>query len=303
MERKPGLDGFGVLALGSVGLVFGLNNVLIKLVNEGLQPVFFAGLRSVGAVACIGLWMWWRGLSPRLAPQDRGAGLLIGGFFAAEFLLLFIALDFTTVVRSAIVFYSMPVWLALAAHFLLPGERLTWLRSAGLVLAMGGVVLALADRDTLADGRATLIGDICALGAALCWAGIVLTARMTRLREYRPETQLFWQVAVSAPVLLLAAPFYGGEMIRELVPLHVAAFAFQTVVVVSGGFIFWFWLLMRYPASTVASFSFLTPVIAVALGWLLLNEPVGPAIFGALALVVAGITLINRPLRTGRSGG
>ena len=51
MQRKPGLDAVGAVALTGVGILFGLNNVVIKVVNEGLQPVFFAGLRSAGAKA------------------------------------------------------------------------------------------------------------------------------------------------------------------------------------------------------------------------------------------------------------
>jgi drug/metabolite transporter (DMT)-like permease len=67
------------------------------------------------------------------------------------------------------------------------------------------------------------------------------------------------------------------------------------VAVVSAGFLFWFWLLTIYPASSVASFAFLSPIFGVGLGWLLLGEPVGPGILVALVLVCAGLVLINRP--------
>ena len=49
-----------------------------------------------------------------------------------------------------------------------------------------------------------------------------------------------------------------------------------------------------YKASDIASFAFLSPVLAVLLGWLLLGEQIGPQIWGALALVALGIYLINR---------
>jgi drug/metabolite transporter (DMT)-like permease len=51
------------------------------------------------------------------------AGVLIGGAFGAEFFFLFVALDQTTLVRASVLFYAMPLWLAVAAHFLFPGER------------------------------------------------------------------------------------------------------------------------------------------------------------------------------------
>jgi len=62
----------------------------------------------------------------------------------------------------------------------------------------------------------------------------------------------------------------------------------------SGGFIVWLWLLGRYPAATVASFSFLTPVLSLVFGWAVMGERLSPAILGAAVLVAAGIILINR---------
>jgi drug/metabolite transporter (DMT)-like permease len=70
--------------------------------------------------------------------------------------------------------------------------------------------------------------------------------------------------------------------------------AFQIICVASLGFLSWFWLLTIYRASSVASFSFLSPVLAVFFGWALLGEHIGPAVLAALILVAAGIYLINR---------
>ena len=295
MARKDHMDAAGALALVAFAALMGLNQVVVKLVNEGLQPVFFAGLRSGLAVLCIGAWMMLRGLPLRPARGTVGAGLLIGLVFSAEFLLLFVALDLTTVSRTSVIFYSMPVWLALAAHFLLPGERITARKAAGLALAMAGVAWAILARGG-GNGEASLAGDLCALAAAMFWAGIALCARGTALRSERPEMQLMWQVGVSAPVLLIAAPFFG-PLIRDLQPIHLWGLGFQAVVVVSFGFIAWLWLLSVYPASGVASFSFLGPIFGVGFGWLLLGESIGPALWGALALVALGLVLINRPPR------
>jgi drug/metabolite transporter (DMT)-like permease len=106
--------------------------------------------------------------------------------------------------------------------------------------------------------------------------------------------QLFWMVLVSGPILLLAAPFFG-PLIRELQPQHIAWLVFQSSVVVAGGFITWLWLLSVYPAPTVASFSFLTPILAIALGALIFGETITWAILASAGLVAAGIILINRP--------
>jgi drug/metabolite transporter (DMT)-like permease len=113
------------------------------------------------------------------------------------------------------------------------------------------------------------------------------------MRAEGPEMQLFWMVLVSAPILLLAAPLFG-PLIRDLQPVHLAGLVFQASVVVAGGFIAWLWLMSVYPSATVASFSFLTPVLAVLLGAALFGESLSPAILGAVALVACGIVLINR---------
>jgi drug/metabolite transporter (DMT)-like permease len=289
--RKSRLDGAGVAMLLGVQGLLAVNQVIIKLVNAGLQPVFFAGLRSLLAVGFVWAWLAWKGRPPRLRRQAWGVGLLMGALFAAEFLFLFLALDLTTVGRSSLFMYSMPVWFSLLAHFGL-GERITGPKAAGLALAFAGCAVAILSRPS--SGEASLAGDLCALGAAWGWALTAYIARRPVMRDEGPEMQLFWMILVSAPILLLAAPFFG-PLIRDLHPLHIVGLVFQSSIVVAGGFIAWLWLLSVYPASTVASFSFLTPILAILLGAILFGETVGPAILIAAALAAAGIVLINRP--------
>ena len=293
MPQKDRIDAFGASGLTVFAALLAFNQVVIAVGNEGLQPVFFAALRSIGGAICIFAWMKARGIAVEVAPGTWRAGLAMGACFAVEFICLFVALDLTTVTRTSIIFYSMPVWLALLGHVLIPGERITKVKGMGLALAFAGVVLAITRRDG-AGGEASLIGDLCALAAALGWAGIALLAKASRLRTVRPEVQLLWQLAVSAPLLLLAAPLFG-PLLRGPELIHWGALAFQVVVIVSAGFLFWLWLLSIYPAASVAAFSFLSPVFGVFLGWSLLGEQVGWEIGVALVLVAAGLILINRP--------
>ncbi|ASM72124.1 MULTISPECIES: DMT family transporter [Roseobacteraceae] len=290
MERKTYIDTFGAVALVLFALNLAFNQVVVKVTNGGFDPVFLAGLRSVGGAVVLVAWMKARGVSFTLPRSSILGGAASGLLFAVEFMCLFIALDLTTVGRVSIIFYSMPVWLALSAHFLLPAERLNGVRVIGLVLAMAGVALALLDRS---NGQASLLGDLLALFAAICWAAIALCVRVTPLARVPPEQQLLWQLLISAPLLLLAAPFFG-DLLRDVQPIHLWGLAFQIIAVASFGFLAWFWLMSIYPASSVASFSFLSPVFAVILGWLLLGEHVGWTIWAALGLVAAGIFLINR---------
>ena len=290
MERKTQMDMIGAVALIAIALNFGLNQVVVKVSTGGFQPVFMAALRSAGAAVVLLIWMRARGVSVRLPRASIVGGVIAGVLFAIEFQFLFIALDMTTVSRASIIFYSMPVWLAVAVHILLPSERLSGIRLVGLGLAMGGVALALVDRES---GQASLAGDVLALLAAFCWAGIALCVRITPLSEVPAEQQLLWQLLISAPVLLMMALFFG-ELVRDFTVLHVAGLIYQILAIATFGFLAWFWMMKIYPAASVASFSFLSPVFSVLLGWVLLGEEIGMTIWLALAMVAAGLLLINR---------
>ncbi|WP_163849763.1 DMT family transporter [Pseudooceanicola aestuarii] len=288
--RKDRIDLAGAAGLVLVSVILGTNQIAIKLTGSGIAPVYQVALRSVGAVLVLAVWMAWRRVPFRVNRRTLGPGLVLGVFFAVEFVALFLALDLTSVSRASIIFYSMPVHLSLAANFLLPGERLTRQRVLGLVLAMAGVVVVMADRG---GGEASLLGDVLALVGALGWAGIALLVRISPLQKAYPEEQLMWQILVSAPLLLIAAPLFG-PMLRDIGWIHLPLMAFQVLLVSTFVFLLWFHLLRVYPASNVASFSFLAPVVSVTLAWLALGEPMHLSVLAALALVAAGIFLINR---------
>ncbi|NBZ86306.1 DMT family transporter [Stagnihabitans tardus] len=289
--RKDRLDSVGLGVLLAVALLLAGNQIVIKLVNAGIQPIFAAGLRSAMAVGFVGLWLWYRGLWPRMRLADLGPGLLIGTVFAAEFMGLFMALDLTTVGHASLIMYSMPLWMGIAAHVFIPGERATPMKALGLGLAFAGTAWAILTKGS--GGQASWLGDLCALVGALGWAGTAFIARVSRLRHAGPEAQLFWMVLVSAPILLAAAPLFG-PLLREPLPIHWIALVLQSAVVVAGGFVAWLWLLSVYPTSTVASFSFVTPLLAILAGHFLFGESLSMGLIGAACLVSCGIVLINR---------
>lgn len=290
MQRKDRVDAAGAAVLVAFALLLGFNQVVIKLSTGGIQPVFMAALRSLGAMLAVWLWMRGRGMALHMPREARAGALLLGFFFTAEFVFLYLSLDRTSVGRASIIFYSMPVFVALAAHVMLPEERLNGIRALGLGLAMAGVIWVMADQGA---GEADLAGDLLALLAAVSWAGIALVVRVTPLQKVAPEMQLFCQLALSVLPLFLLALFFG-PLLRDPQPIHWAGLAFQTLAIASLGYLAWFFLMKIYPASGVTSFSFLSPVFGVGLGWLILGETVGPEIIGGLVLVVIGITLINR---------
>lgn len=292
VERKDRIDLAGAGWLVTFALLMGINQVFVKLVNAGLAPVFQAGLRSVCALVFVLIYAVYTRRKLSVTDGSFVPGLCCGALFAAEFMLTFSAFDYTSVARATMLFYTMPFWLACAAHFMIPGERLTPLRVFGLAMAVAGVAWALLRNDHPATEYA-LLGDLMCLVAAFCWAGIALLVRTTALSRSSPEMQLVYQLAVSGAIMLPLAPLFG-DLVRDFTPLIGGLFAFQVLVVVSFGFLMWFRVLAIYPASDMASFGFLTPLFGVMFGWLILGETITLEFVGALALVCAGIVLVNR---------
>ena len=292
MERKDHIDTLAATTLIVMNVMLGLNQALVKVVNAGFAPVFQSGLRSACAFPPVLIYALV--MRKRLSVTDGslGLGMLNGLLFSGEFCLLFLALDYTSVARASLFFYIMPVWVTLGAHFLVPGERLTLARIAGLTIAVAGVALALGG-GSQSVGDTAWIGDLLALAAALFWAGIALLTRTTRLTHCSAEMNLLYQLAVSAIVLTAIAPLFG-DMLREVTPLILGAFAFQVIAIVAIGFVVWFWLLSIYPISDMASFSLLAPVFGVFFGWLIFDDEITPTFLAALLLVGSGIVLINR---------
>jgi drug/metabolite transporter (DMT)-like permease len=74
----------------------------------------------------------------------------------------------------------------------------------------------------------------------------------------------------------------------------LAALGYQIVVVAFASYLIWFWLLQRYPASGLASFSFWTPIFGVVAGWLVLGDPLTGRLGVSAFLIALGIYLVNR---------
>lgn len=288
---KPHLDTFAVGVMLLCTFVWAMGQISTKVGLSGFQPVFQAGLRS--ALACLLVFAWCAIRNIPLFQRDGtlGAGIVAGLLFSAEFIALFVGLDYTTASRAIVLLYIAPIVVAVGAHFLL-GERLTPMKLTGLVAAFGGVVLAFSDHLGAFD-KDTLFGDFLCVIAAITWGATTLCVRATRLRHASAEKVLVYQLAVSSVVLLPLSPLFG-PLIREVTPLVLLALAYQVIIVVAISYVVWFWLLSRYQASQLSAFSFLTPLMTVTLSWLLLGEAISLRLLGALALVAIGIYLVGR---------
>jgi len=169
------------------------------------------------------------------------------------------------------------------------------LQVGGLVVAFAGIAWAFAEGFTRpAGGPRQWLGDSLGVLAAVLWSATTLAIRGSALGQASAEKTLFYQLAVSGPLLVAAAFAASAPLSFELSPLAWSSIAFQTVVVSFASYLVWFWLIRHYPATRLASFTMLTPVFGLVLGALLLGEPVTARLLIALATVATGIVLVNR---------
>jgi drug/metabolite transporter (DMT)-like permease len=292
MPPHSRLDATAVTAMVVLCSLWALNQVMIKVAIAGIPPVLQAGLRSLGGAVLV--WAWSRLHGVRLIERGgpHALGLTVGALFAGEFLFLYWGVSFTTAARSVLLLYTAPFAVALGAHLFVPGERLRAVQVLGLALAFLGVVLVFGDALRLPT-RSELIGDAMVFLAAMLWGATTVMIKATRLALTHPNKTLFYQIAFSGVVLTAMSPLFGDVRI-DPAPLVLGSLAFQIVVITFASYLTWFWLITRYPASRLAAFTFLTPVIGVPAGGLLLGEPISWALLAALALVASGIYLVNR---------
>lgn len=274
--------------------IWGIQQVAIKIANSGISPALQAGLRSAGAALLLWAWSSWRGVGLFERDGSLRAGLVAGLLFGGEFALLYWAIEFTTVSRTVIFLYTAPFTVAIGAHLFVPGEKLRGMQIAGLASAFTGVSLAFSEG--LALPTATqLVGDAMALVAGAMWGATTIVVKASRLASISPNKTLFYQLAISAVMLVPLSWLLGETGITALTPLILGSLLFQTVIVAFATFLAWFWLIAHYPAGRISSFTFLTPLFGMIAGAVLLSEPISGLFLSAALLVGLGIWLVNRP--------
>jgi drug/metabolite transporter (DMT)-like permease len=294
-DRKP-LDAtaFGLMTLLCV--VWGFQQVTIKVAAPDVSLVMQAGIRSIIATLLLLAWARLRGIA--LSGRDRTLvpGLVAGAMFSGEFAFIYAGLGHTTASRMVVFIYLTPCLTALLLPAFVPSERLQPRQWAGVLLAFGGIVAAFAEGFS-SGGGGTLRGDLYGIAAAVLWASTIVVMRASVL-AYTPATKtLFYQLGVSAVVLPFVSIAMGEPGVVRLTPLVVAILAFQAVVVAFATYLAWFWLLTKYLAARLSAFTFMSPLFGVAFGAALLAEPVSPAFIAAALAVAGGIVLVNLPAR------
>ncbi|MGH4028403.1 EamA family transporter [Actinomycetota bacterium Odt1-20B] len=269
-----------------VTAVWGVNFVVIEVGLGHFPPLLFSALRflvaALPAVFFVGrpkvAWKW-----------IVGVGLVLG---VAKFGLLFIGMDAGMPAGlSSLVLQIQAVFTAVFAFAAL-GERPGRTRALGMVIALAGIAVAAVD-----EGETGPLGAFALLiGAAACWGvSNVLT------RKAAPPDALNFMVWVSTvpvlPLLALSLLFEGPSAdlaaLRSLDWQGAGIIVYVAWITTVFGFGAWGYLLRRHPASTVAPFSLLVPVVGMSSSALFLGESVTGLRWCAGALLVAGVALTS----------
>ena len=274
-------------------LSWGFNQVATKLAIHDIPPLTQAAVRSAVAALLISTWCRLRGIALLKRDGTLWFGLAAGVLFAVEFILIFQGLLYTTASRATLFIYLAPFFVVLGARIVLPADRFKAAQWLGLSLSFIGMVIAFGVPAPATD-PGQLIGDVMMVGAALFWAATTLTIKASPLTRASAEKVMLYQLIVSAPIMAVAALVLGERVTHVPSALAIGSLAYQTIWVVSVTFVIWFALIARYSASRLSAFTFLTPLFGVAAGHLVLGDLLTPAFAAAVALVAAGLVLVNR---------
>src|SRR3954469_4106121 len=274
-------------------LSWGFNQIAVKLALPEIPPMLQALIRSAGALPVLLLIARLRGVKIFQRDGTLGAGLFAGLLFGLEFVLIFRGLKLTSASRAVVFLYTAPFFVALGSYQFL-GERLRGSQWGGLGLSFAGVALAIGVPQADVDAD-VLWGDLMIVGGGALWAATTLIAKATALRHAAPEKALGYQVALSIPILGLAAWIWGETIARVPGPLTLSLMAYQAVWVVGLTFLLWFMLVQTYSASKLSAFTFITPLFGVVASYFIMHDTLTLAFGAAALLVVAGLYLVNKP--------
>lgn len=291
-ENKDHLDFSAMLIMLVLTSLWGFNYIAMKYSNQGLAPIFTSALRSIIASICGMIYC----LSKREKPFHTDImlfhGFIVGLLFGLEFACIYVGLLYTDAARSIIFVNTSPFIVALGAHFLLKGDRLTAVKMAGLLLAFTGILIIFGGRPTTAK-PSMLLGDLLQLFAAFLWGGTTLYIKRFMAEKVHPIHTFLYQLVFSIPVLLGLSLLLEPHWIRRIDSMMMISVFYQSVIVGFFSLLIWFSLIHQYPVGRLSAFTFFGPVFGVLFGVLLLGEEFTFSLMIGLPMVCLGIFLVN----------
>lgn len=277
----------------AVSVLWGSTWAVIRIGLEDLPPLRFAGVRMAVAALLLAPFLLpggaWRSL--RGAAGRRVA--LVGVFqIALPYGLMFVAQQWVPSGLAAVLFATFPVWIALLARWLLPGETLGPAKLLSAALGIAGVaVLQLPHLPAGVETSGPLLlgSGLIVLASIVVALANVLVRR--HLGDLSPLVMTAGQTAAGAAVLLLATALLEAGVPGAWTARSVSALLYLAVFATVLTYLGLFWLVPRVPIAAIGAIPLLDTTVAVALGALLLGEEVGwhLAAGGAMVLFAAAV--------------
>lgn len=280
-------------------LIWGSTWLFIKLGLSDLPPFTFAGIRFVIASTILFAIVKARGLS---LPRTRADWLLLAttGFlaFSVNYGAVFWGEQHISSGLAALLQAMIPVFGLVIAHFYLPGEQMTPARILGVILGAAGVgvifsnQLSIAGPKALAGCAALVVGSACT-----AYANVLVKARGAKLN---PAILAGGQMIFGLiPLLIIGISTEGNPLHYHWTGMAVVSLFYLAIVGSVVAFMLYYWLVQHMDVTNTMLIALVTPVVAVILGMLVLNEKLDWRTVAGGAMIMSGIGMIV--LRRGRS--
>ena len=271
-------------------ILFGSNAVAIKITFLGLGVFTTAAIRFGLAAVAIFIWARFTGQKIGLKQGQLHQVLIFSAMFTAQLSLFYLGLSKSNASRGTLLANLVPFFILFLAHFFIAGDRITRKKLFGILLGFSGVVFMFLDEESMRNDLRT--GDLIILGAVVIWACSTVYLKRV-IGAFSPFQLVMYSTLFSVPFFLIEAVLWDGDMIFKLDLPVVGALLYQSLVTASFGFVAWNTMLKKYGAVSLHAFIFIMPIDGVALGGLLLGEPITLKILLALAFIVSGILVVH----------
>ncbi|MCY1126823.1 DMT family transporter [Frigidibacter sp. RF13] len=278
------------LLILTLGILWGGSFLMNAVLLRELGPLTVSlGRVGVGAMGCW-VWVWISGRALRLSPRTVGGLFLLGiVFFAIPFALYPVAQRHLPSGVAGIVNAMTPVLVVIVSHLWPGGERATAARAAGVATGFAGI--ALLSWPYLSAGQMPALWAILtALLAPVCYG--IATNLARRFRTLDPALLAAWSLSGAALFIMPFALLAEG-LPRIERPETWGALLIVGLLLTSVGFTLFYWLLARAGATATSTVTFVAPVSAVALGAHVLGEPVLWEHLAGMAVIFAGLLMID----------
>jgi len=291
-QGKQFLDLKGIVTIIIVTLIWAFNYTAVKYSNEGISPVFASALRSIIAAICGVIYCMRRGEKLFHTDIMLFHGVIVGVLFGLEFACIYFGLLYTDAGRSVVFVYLSPFIVTVGAHFFLRGDRLTFLKGLGLVLAFAGIFFVFQGRPKAA--KSTMIfGDILQIAAAFFWGATTVYIKKFMAEKIHPINTFLYQLVFSIPILLIVSLVLESRWIYQIDLTIIASMFYQSIIMAFISLVIWFKLIHEYSVSRLTAFTFFTPIFGVLFGIVLLGEEFTSSLMVGLPLVCLGIFIVN----------